>query len=262
MAGPSNPSDPNPLQPEPLFERHRWLPYILPLAVYMLAGSLEPTPATPGGAGVGLAISYAHYPWVYSAKLLLTAAAIVFCWPELGKIRFRMSYWSVVVGAVGVFVWVGLCKLEIERNVLAPFFESIRFGGFIPSGERSAFNPFEQLAGQAAAWAFLAVRFLGLVVIVPIVEEVFYRGFLMRFITQANWWELPMGRASVTAIIMATVFPALAHPGELLAAAVWFSMITGMYLATKNFWDCVVAHAVTNLLLGLYVVYSGDWYLM
>jgi membrane protease YdiL (CAAX protease family) len=31
---------------------------------------------------------------------------------------------------------------------------------------------------------------------------------------------------------------------------------------TRSLWACVVAHGVTNLLLGLYVVYSGDWFLM
>jgi membrane protease YdiL (CAAX protease family) len=52
------------------------------------------------------------------------------------------------------------------------------------------------------------------------------------------------------------------HPGELLAAAVWFSMVTWLMVKTRNIWDCVVAHAVTNLLLGVYVVATGQWQLM
>jgi hypothetical protein len=52
------------------------------------------------------------------------------------------------------------------------------------------------------------------------------------------------------------------HPQEALAAAVWFSAITWLMLRTRNIWDCVAAHAVTNLLLGLYVVVTGNWWLM
>jgi hypothetical protein len=51
------------------------------------------------------------------------------------------------------------------------------------------------------------------------------------------------------------------HPAELLAALVWFSLITWLMVRTKNIWDCVAAHAVTNLLLGMYVVARGAWHL-
>ncbi len=62
--------------------------------------------------------------------------------------------------------------------------------------------------------------------------------------------------------MVGTVFPMLIHPAELLAAAVWFSMVTWLMVRTRNVWDCVAAHAVTNLLLGVYVVTSGEWRFM
>ena len=39
-------------------------------------------------------------------------------------------------------------------------------------------------------------------------------------------------------------------------------MITWLMLKTRSIWDCVVAHAATNLILGIYVVLSGTWRLM
>ena len=54
----------------------------------------------------------------------------------------------------------------------------------------------------------------------------------------------------------------LMHPGELFAAAVWFSMVTWLMLRTRNIWDCVAAHAVTNGLLGAYVITTGEWQFM
>ena len=111
------------------------------------------------------------------------------------------------------------------------------------------------------AYVFLAIRFLGLALIVPIIEEFFLRGFLMRFATQEKWWEVPFGTASRTALIVGTAVPMLMHPAELFAAAVWFSLVTWLMLRTKNIWDCVAAHAVTNLLLGIYVVTQHQWQL-
>ena len=54
----------------------------------------------------------------------------------------------------------------------------------------------------------------------------------------------------------------LMHPAELLAAAVWFSLVTWLMVKTRSLWDCIVAHATTNLLLGCYVLWSGEWTLM
>jgi membrane protease YdiL (CAAX protease family) len=54
----------------------------------------------------------------------------------------------------------------------------------------------------------------------------------------------------------------MTHPGELLAAAIWFSLVTWLMVRTKNIWDCVIAHAITNLLLGIYVVSFSRWQLM
>jgi uncharacterized protein len=247
-----------------LLARHPWLLFVLPFAVYMLVGSLEPLPpkvdAAAGAeppAASSLGIRYEHYPIVYTAKIALTIAAMWFVAPGYG-FRFRISPLAVVVGVVGVALWIWICSLHLEPKLLGP----LGLGWIVGSGERPAYNPLEQLATTPLlAYGFLAIRFLGLAVIVPIIEEFFLRGFVMRFATQEKWWEVPFGTASWTAIAVGTIVPMLMHPGELLAAAVWFSLVTWLMLRTKNIWDCVAAHAVTNLLLGIYVVVFHQWQL-
>jgi uncharacterized protein len=167
-----------------------------------------------------------------------------------------------VVGAVGGPLWIGLCLLDCEHRYLLPVLDALKLGWLISA--RSAFNPFEQLGEPPAlAWAFLSVRFLGLVAVVPVIEEFFLRGFVMRFVMERDWWEVPFGKASTLAIVLGTALPILTHP-EWLAAAVWFSMITWLMLRTRNIWDCVAAHAITNLILGVYVLLSGGdaWRMM
>lgn len=242
-----------------LLERQPWLPFVLPFAVYMLAGSLEPTPSEPGGAALGLNIPYSYYPAVYAAKLVLTLAAVAAVWPAYTRFKWRVSWLGLLVGAVGAAVWVGVCKLQLEQRLLVP----LGLGNLLGLGERSAFNPFEQYAGRpAAVWGYLAVRMLGLAVVVPVFEEFFLRAFVMRYVMARNWWRVPFGEVDATAVVVGTVVPMLMHPAELFAAAVWFSMVTWLMVRTRSIGDCIAAHAVTNFLMGVYVVVSGDWWLV
>ena len=185
------------------------------------------------------------------------------------------------MGALGVVVWVGLCHFRLEVKVFGPIDEflgslvnllpglggdetpSIGLMSIVDSGERSAFNPLKELAHSPTwAYAFLAIRFFGLAMIVPIFEEFFYRGFMMRFMVHQQWWQIPFGDVTRAALVAGTMIPALVHPAEFFAAIAWFSMITWLMVRTKNIWDCVVAHGVTNLLLGVYVVWFDQWQLM
>ena len=61
------------------------------------------------------------------------------------------------------------------------------------------------------------------------------------------------------AIIASVAIPALSHPAECAAAIVWFLLVTWLQSKTRNIWDCVTAHVVTNALLGVYVVVADDW---
>ena len=105
---------------EGLLARHRWLAFLVPLAVYMLAGSLEPKPPQPEAQAGWLAIPYHYYPVVYTFKLSLTLGAILWVLPGYRGFSFRVRPLPVLVGAVGVVVWVGLCELKLEQRWLVP----------------------------------------------------------------------------------------------------------------------------------------------
>ena len=93
--------------------------FVVPFAVFMAAGTLEPTPDKPFELA-GWTIPYSAYPVVYTIKILLTLAAMAAVWPTYRQFPPRMSPLAVVVGVAGVFLWVGLCKLELENTVLTP----------------------------------------------------------------------------------------------------------------------------------------------
>jgi len=239
-----------------------WLVFLLPFVVYMLVGSFEPSPpsATPAAAGnsswLHLDIPYSAYPLIYTLKIALTVAALAYVWPGLRQFPWRVNWGLAVgIGVVGVVAWV---LLAIFQRWLMD-----RLGWSLALGTRSAFNPLEQLADRPAlAYAFLAIRFFGLALLVPVIEEFFLRGFVMRYFVHQDWWIVRFGTVNRLAVVLGTAVPVLMHPQEALAAAVWFSAVTWLMLRTHNIWDCVTAHASTNLLMGIYVVASGTWWLM
>jgi len=259
-----------------LLARHPGLTFLLPFVVYMVIGSLEPAPPKPIAQETQEAVSpevrqlmadgepnrfglrYKHYPFVYTVKIVLTIAAIVWVLPGYREFPFRISPLAIGVGVVGVVLWIGLCHLELERRLLGP----LGLKWLLGLGERPAYNPLEALRDTPAwAYAFLAIRFVGLALVVPVIEEFFLRGFFMRLAISERWWEVPFGALTPLAAVVGTLFPMLMHPAELVAAAVWFSLVTWLMHKTRNIWDCVAAHAVTNFLLGLYVVTQGQWQL-
>ena len=255
--------------------RHPALTFLLPFFVYMLMGSLEPSAPKPltaaqlaapehlqrqmaEGTPNRFGLRYKQYPLVYTVKISLTIAAMLYVLPGYRKFPFHISPLAVTVGVVGVALWIWICNLHLEPKLLAP----LGLDSFLGLGERPAYNPLEQLKDSPAwAYAFLAIRFVGLALVVPVIEESFLRGFLMRFVQEDRWWEVPFGRLTPLAAVVGTAVPMLMHPAELLAAFVWFSLVTWLMTRTKNIWDCVAAHVVTNLLLGIYVVTQHQWQL-
>ncbi len=235
---------------------------MLPFVIFILGNTLEPT--QKGYEWFGIAVPYVAYPFFYIAKIALTMVALAVVWRGYRQFAFRVSPLSILVGAVGVVLWVGICKLRLESKLLEPLgglLEPLGLTWLTEIGQRSAYNPLEQWPdAPLVAYGFLAVRLWGLAIIVPLVEEFFLRGFVMRFVVAAEWWNVPFGTLTRTAVVVGTLLPILMHPaGEMLAVAVWFSLVTWLMARTKNIWDCVAAHVVTNLLLGIYVIASGEW---
>lgn len=102
---------------------------------------------------------------------------------------------------------------------------------------------------------------LGLAFLVPIMEELFLRGFLLRWIQSENWLSLSVGDLSAKAWGVVLVYAVLTHP-EILAAVVWFALVTLYVQKTRNIWDAVLFHIGTNATLGLWVLFTGQWFLM
>jgi CAAX prenyl protease-like protein len=186
------------------------------------------------------------YPVVYAIKVAIVAVLAWMCrstWRDLAPRPGPGALALATALGLGVAaIWVGLDGHYPELPFLG--------------GKRSSFNP--NVMPRAGMVAFVAVRLLGLVVLVPLIEELFWRSFLMRWVIDQDFARVPIGRVTPLAAAVTSVAFGLAHPEWLPG------LITGLAWAwlvwqTRSISACVASHAVANLALGLYVIATGDW---
>ena len=266
-------------------QRRALLAFLLPFVVYMVIQIAEPTPPTTPPAELaesaaedsmleeptlevpaadkqwlGLTIPGNYYPVVYTIKVAATFAVLLCFVGVYRQWPLRVSMLAVVVGLVGGVLWL-VCSYLNPTGHLADWLGPEHWlYSWIAPGQRAAYNPLaaEALGPTAMGYLFLTVRFIGLALLVPIIEEAFLRAFLMRMVMHDSWASIPFGQVNRMAVAVGIAVPVLYHP-EHLAALVWFSLVTWLMVRTKNYWDCVAAHAITNLMLGIVVVATGWW---
>lgn len=216
--------------------------YVLPFGVFMgglalisLVQSFAPAENAP------LWLDEPKY-WVFPLQTVLCGALLVWFWKtyEWGAKWHVIT--AVVVGLVVLAVWISpQWLLGAER----------RNEGFDPG----------IFAGSAALyWGSLALRFLRLVVIVPLLEEIFWRGFLLRYLIKEDFTKVPFGTFSWFSFGVVTVMFGLAHFGpDFIPALLTGAIYNLLAVKTRSLTCCVIAHAVTNLGLGLYIMQTGQW---
>ena len=238
---------PQPVQPldyEPKPSRTSFLDeaaYIAPMAIFLAF-------TFAGGHFKGF------FTWSYTLKTLLAGAALIYFRRHYTRIRWDHWLLGVIVGVLGIVQWIGMEKLLLH---LWPTY---------PRPSVESFYPHQHFAGHPLQlWAFTAIRIIGAVVVVPFMEELFWRDYLWRTILAPNDFKLAsVGEFSWTPLLVVSVFFATVHV-QWATAFVWGLMIGGLLIYTKSLGACIIAHAVTNLLLAAYVLGShrmgrDEWY--
>jgi CAAX prenyl protease-like protein len=106
---------------------------------------------------------------------------------------------------------------------------------------------------------FLAIRAAASFLLVPILEELFWRGWLMRWLIKPDFLEVPLGTYARFAFWITAAFFASEHGPYWevgLAAGVLYNW---WCIRTRSLADCILAHAVTNAILSAYVLFTGRW---
>ncbi len=212
--------------------------YALPMVVFLLWLGLVPLLKKPGGS-LWLA---APELWLYPVQTLLCAGLLLWFWREY---EFHGVARWLFTGAVAVFVFVLWISPQAFFGVAA------RLDGF---------NPETLAVGSTAYWATIFMRFARLVIVVPLVEEIFWRGFLLRYLIDEKFTTVPFGKFSWLSFGVVTLMFTFAHSSaDWAAAAITGALYNLVAYRTRSLASCVLAHATTNLLLGLWIMRTKQW---
>jgi hypothetical protein len=194
--------------------------------------------------------------WWYLAKTLVGAWLVWELRAAVPEMKWALSWEGVAVGVAVFVLWVGLDPFYPKQDELM-----FKLGlGKDPAAKPPVlWNPFSELgAGSLLAWAFVGVRTAGSTVLVPMLEEVFYRSFLYRYLISPEFERVPLNRFHGASLGLTCLVFAFTHH-QWLAGILCGVAYQWLVLRKNRLGDAMTAHAITNLLLALWVVGRDDW---
>ena len=209
-----------------------WVPYVAPFVLFLLFTSLA---------------KYfpAHRDIIYITKTIIVGALLWF-WRRhyLQDMQPRLSLTgylaAFLAGLLVLLLWV------VPDSILPKI------------GTPVGFNPYSFDWPQHAVIGLIAIRLAGAALVVPVMEEIFWRSFIMRYVINPDFRSVPLGTFSLLSFTFVAVLFGLEH----------FRVIQGVLAGTiygllvvkqRTLRGCILAHATTNFGLGIYVLYTENW---
>ncbi|MEK7782102.1 MAG: CAAX prenyl protease-related protein [Verrucomicrobiota bacterium] len=181
----------------------------------------------------------------YVAKVLVGAWIVWEMRRYIPEVRWTVSWQAIVVGIVVFFAWVGLDPFYPKNTLL------------MKDTPESIWNPFARYGDASViAWTLIVIRIFGMTVLVPPIEEAFYRSLVYRYIVKYDFTKVALNHVDGVALVLCALLFGFMHfqwlPGIMCGMAYQWLVFRRGHLG-----DAMTAHAITNFLLGVYVVWKG-----
>ena len=184
--------------------------------------------------------------WLYPLKTVVVLILLIHYWPCYVELKIRPIadhrdlVWAVAVGLLVYLAWVRMDWPWAMQG----------------DGKTPGYDPFR--AGTGPGLILAAVRLLGASIVVPMMEELFWRSFLLRYLISSRFESVRLGTLTPFAFGASVILFGLEHD-LWLAGMLAGGAYTLLLYHTGRLWPCIVAHAVTNLVLGIHVLLTGEW---
>jgi CAAX prenyl protease-like protein len=216
-------------------------PRIFPFALFIAfvaAGSMLPLP-------VPVAPGELDARWIYAARAVVVGIAFLILWPKFTELRTgpapTMGDWLLAIasGVAVLVIWVPLDR------------------GWVSFELGNGFDP-RKYGSEEIDWPLTFLRLFGLAVVVPLIEEVFWRSFIMRWLEKQDFLRVEPAQIGLRALLITSALFALEH-SQWLAGLIAGLVYGWIYMRSGKLWVPVIAHAVTNGGLGVYILVTQDW---
>lgn len=220
---------------------------IVPFGVYFLFLLIEQAVRWMDTAAVlpSLLVEGSHL-WLYPVKTLAVMTALVWYWPHYDELRrpHALSLRTMILAiGVGLGVYMAWVRMDWSWTI-----QGARAAGYDPFSSQSV-----------SAYGLAAFRLFGAAVVVPVMEELFWRSFLMRYLISSRFEAVQLGVLTPFSFGLMVVLFGVEH--DLWLAGMMAGAAYGLLLyRTRSLWACVLAHGITNLALGIHVLMTHEWY--
>ncbi len=226
--------------------RRPWLPYVAPMAVYMAFLLVQ---------------SNTNIIWLYPVKIFAVAGTLWLFRKQYTELQPGFSWLAVGIGLAAIAVWIAgdpfypkVDELMFRsENWLSQLLHS-------PPPKTATLPSFDPTLIQPALgrWMFIAGRVAGAVLVVPVMEELFWRAFLIRWLDNEDFRAVPVGVFSWRAFVITVALFGAEH-NQWLAGLICGVLYNWLLHRTRSVTACVIAHAVSNAALATWVLARGDW---
>jgi CAAX prenyl protease-like protein len=217
------------------------------------SGAIGKTAGHPGVAYVAPFVTFVsfllidnHVPFAYPVRLIATAVILAAFSRKAISFRIRYPAGSCLIGIAVFLVWIfpDAAWPAYRQNWILQNSYTGRAASSIPLALRS--DPL-----------FLAFRILGTALIVPVIEELFWRGWLMRYLVSTDFLCVRLGAYSAFSFWLTAILFASEHGPYWDVGLVAGIAYNGWLVRTSSLGDCILAHAITNACLAAFVLGTG-----
>jgi CAAX prenyl protease-like protein len=214
--------------------QHATLAYILPFLVFVGVMMLERFIPLPP-------------QWLYPVRFFVVAAVVgAISWPYL-SFRPSAPLLSIAIGVAVFAIWVAPDLLFGYRHLWI-------FENALTGTAASSLDP--HLKSNIP---FMVLRATSSALLVPIIEELFWRGWMMRWLIDTDFQKVPLGKYIPSAFWLVALLFASEHGPYWEVGLVAGIVYNWWIVRTRNLADCILAHGVTNAVLSVYVLFTGEW---
>jgi CAAX prenyl protease-like protein len=234
------------LKPEPIVvsraggaeaapSRSSSLPYVLPFATFFLLIYLA---------------DYLEFlgQWEFPLRVAILALVLYFFSRHVIDLRVSRPASSCILGIAVFAIWIapdlffpGYRTHWLFQNPITGALESSVSGDF------------------RSSWMVLLFRSVRAIILVPVIEELFWRSWLLRWLIRPDFETVPLGTYSAQAMWISAIFFASEHGPYWDVGLVAGLLYNWWMFRTRRLGDCILAHAITNALLCVYVISAGKW---
>ena len=208
------------------------------------------TAVLPFATWIGLQTILPTTASAYAARTIATAVVGLICLAFHGKF---LKVPKALNALIGLMVGLVVCALWIWPDSFSWYRTWLCWPIGTPPAPPAA-SPYDP---AFCGWTLTIAKLVGSAFVIAPVEEVFFRSFLYRWLQNRNFAAVPLSRFDLSAFLWMVFLFTLEHDRPFAAAMA--GALYGLLAIRWGLGAAIIAHVVTNLALGLHVIYRGAW---